>query len=63
MERKNIVKIVSIVMGMLAAANQASASGIENKVSWSAEFVRTVGNRNAATDSADIAACRPGEAW
>lgn len=59
MENRNIEMIVVVVMGILLAANQAWASGIENKVSWSAEFVRTVGNRNAATDSADIAAYNP----
>ncbi len=59
MENRNIAKIVVIVMSILCAAIQTWASGIENKVSWSAEFVRTVGNRNAATDSADIAAYNP----
>lgn len=56
--KKNILFIV--FTGILSlAADQSWASGIENKLSWSAEFVRTVGNRNAATDSADIAAYNP----
>jgi long-chain fatty acid transport protein len=36
----------------------ALAGGIDNRTNWSAEYIRTL-NRNAATDSADIAAYNP----
>jgi len=47
------------VLGLLlCAASPVAAGGIENKPNFSAEWIRTL-NRNAATDSADIAVYNP----
>jgi len=47
------------VAGLIAAsASPLFASGIDNKNTWSTEWIRTL-NRNAATDSADIVMYNP----
>jgi long-chain fatty acid transport protein len=47
------------VVGIIAVGVAPTmAGGIDNRTNWSAEYIRTL-NRNAATDSADIAAYNP----
>jgi long-chain fatty acid transport protein len=60
MNSRKVMSHLIFIIGILClTASQVWAGGIESKPTWSAEFVRTVGNRNAATDSADIAAYNP----
>jgi len=56
------MRLVGIILGMMsiiaAGVAPALAGGIDNRTNWSAEYIRTL-NRNAAIDSADIAAYNP----
>ncbi|MDM8556160.1 outer membrane protein transport protein [Desulfococcaceae bacterium HSG7] len=55
---KKLVTILIIGGIVLAGANALWAGGADNKTNWSSEYVGML-NRNAATDSADIAMYNP----
>ena len=56
------MRVLGISLGVVcivaAGVTPVTAGGIDNRTNWSAEYIRTL-NRNAAIDSADIAAYNP----
>ena len=55
---KKFLIFLCVVGLIVSSASPLLAGGIDSKTNWSAEYIRTL-NRNAATDSADIAAYNP----
>ncbi|MDY6853223.1 MAG: outer membrane protein transport protein [Thermodesulfobacteriota bacterium] len=55
---KRIFTFLSLLCLLLSVSSQLTAGGVDSKTNWSVEYIRTL-NRNAATDSADIAAYNP----
>ena len=55
---KRLLVFLCVSALVFAVASPLMAGGIDNKVQYSAEYLRTL-NRNAATDSADAVAYNP----
>lgn len=55
---KKILVVLCVAGFIVSLASPLMAGGIDSKTNWSVEYIRTL-NRNAATDSADIAAYNP----
>ncbi len=55
---KKILIVLCVAGFIVSLASPLMAGGIDSKTNWSVEYIRTL-NRNAAIDSADIAAYNP----
>jgi long-chain fatty acid transport protein len=55
---KKLLVVLCVAGFIVSLASPLMAGGIDSKTNWSVEYIRTL-NRNAATDSADIAAYNP----